>query len=178
MNSTTISRLTGIVAAALLLAGCAAPAPQVAAAPEADSVTMSDAWVKSAEEGMSAAFGVLANSGDNDVTIVSASTEASPMIELHETVESESGEMMMQQKEGGFVVPAGGSLALEPGGNHIMLMGLVTAIRAGDEVTFVLTFSDGSTLEFTAPGKDFSGANENYESDMDMDAEMDMDADN
>lgn len=170
MNSTTISRLTVIAAAALLLAGCAAPAPDAAGvALEADSVTISDAWVKSAQEGMSAAFGVLTNDGDTDVTIVSASTEASPMIELHETVENESGEMMMQQKEGGFVVPAGGALALEPGGNHIMLMGLAAPIMAGDEVTFVLTFSDGSTLEFTAPGKDFSGANENYEGDMDMD---------
>ena len=169
MNSTTISRLTVIAAAALLLAGCAAPAPQVTAETEADSVTMSDAWVKSAEEGMSAAFGVLTNDGDTEVTIVSASTEASPMIELHETVENESGEMMMQQKEGGFVVPAGGTLALEPGGNHIMLMGLAAPIMAGDEVTFVLTFSDGSTLEFTAPGKDFSGANENYEGDLDRD---------
>nr|HPM53032.1 copper chaperone PCu(A)C [Rhodoglobus sp.] len=124
MNTRSISRLAVVAAAALLLAGCAAPAPQAQVAVESDSVSIADAWVKSADEGMSAAFGVLSNAGDADVTIVSASTEASPMVELHETVANDAGEMVMQPKEGGFVIPAGGTLTLEPGANHIMLMGL------------------------------------------------------
>lgn len=169
MTTRSISRLIVVAAASLLLAGCAAPAAEAPVAVESDSVTITDAWVKSADEGMSAAFGILSNDGDTDVTLVSASTEASPMVELHETVMNDSGEMIMQPKEGGFVIPAGGTFALEPGGNHIMLMGLTAPIKAGDEVTFTLTFSDGSTYTFTAPAKDFSGANENYEGgDMDM----------
>ena len=169
MNTHSISRLAVVAAAALLLAGCAAPAPQAQVAVESDSVSITDAWVKSAEEGMSAAFGVLGNDGAADVTIVSASTEASPMVELHETVANDAGEMVMQPKEGGFVVPAGGTLTLEPGANHIMLMGLARPIVAGDEVSFTLTFADGSTYTFTAPAKDFTGANENYVGgDMDM----------
>ena len=91
------------------------------------------------------------------------------MVELHETVANDSGEMVMQPKEGGFVIPAGGTLTLEPGANHIMLMGLAKPIVAGDEVSFTLTFADGSTYTFTAPAKDFTGANENYVGgDMDM----------
>lgn len=119
--------------------------------------------MKSADEGMSAAFGTLLNSGDDDVTVVSVTSEASDMIELHETVENEAGEMVMREKDGGFVIPAGGKLALEPGANHIMLMGLSGPLTAGSDVTFTLTFSDDSTYEFTAPVKDYSGANENYE---------------
>ena len=169
LNTHSISRLAVVAAAALLLAGCAAPAPQAQVAVESDSVSIADAWVKSADEGMSAAFGVLGNDGAADVTIVSASTEASPMVELHETVANDAGEMVMQPKEGGFVVPAGGTLTLEPGANHIMLMGLARPIVAGDEVSFTLTFADGSTYTFTAPAKDFTGANENYVGgDMDM----------
>ena len=169
MNTHSISRLAVVAAAALLLAGCAAPAPQAQVAVESESVSITDAWVKSADEGMSAAFGVLSNDGDADVTIVSASTEASPMVELHETVANDAGEMVMQPKEGGFVIPAGGTLTLEPGANHIMLMGLAKPIVAGDEVSFTLTFADGSTYTFTAPAKDFTGANENYVGgDMDM----------
>lgn len=169
LNTHSISRLAVVAAAALLLAGCAAPAPQAQVAVESDSVSIADAWVKSADEGMSAAFGVLSNDGDADVTIVSASTEASPMVELHETVANDAGEMVMQPKEGGFVIPAGGTLTLEPGANHIMLMGLARPIVAGDEVSFTLTFADGSTYTFTAPAKDFTGANENYVGgDMDM----------
>ena len=71
--------------------------------------------------------------------------------------------MVMREKDGGFVIPAGGKLALEPGANHIMLMGLSGPLTAGSDVTFTLTFSDDSTYEVTAPVKDYSGANENYE---------------
>lgn len=154
--------------AALALTGCAST-PTTDSGTEADNVSITDAWVKTADEGMSAAFGELSNTGTEDVTIVSATTAASNMIELHETVENDSGEMIMQEKDGGFVIPAGGSFLLEPGGNHIMLMDLTAPIVAGDDVTFTLTFADDSTLEFTAPGKDYSGANETYEGDEEMD---------
>ncbi|WEK62139.1 MAG: copper chaperone PCu(A)C [Candidatus Microbacterium colombiense] len=169
MNTTakkSLSRYAALVAVSLLaLTGCAT----TGAAPESDvpageSITIDDSWVKSADDGMSAAFGTLVNSGSDDITVVSADTEASSMVELHETVENESGEMVMREIEGGFVIPAGGEFALEPGANHIMLMGLTHPLQAGDEVTVTLTFSDDSTYEFTAPVKDYSGANENYES--------------
>ncbi|MEP7762826.1 copper chaperone PCu(A)C [Sanguibacter sp. 25GB23B1] len=150
----------------------------------AESVTIEDAWVKAAESGMSAAFGDLTNSGTQDVTVTSVTTSASTMVELHETVEDESGEMVMREKDGGFTIPAGGEMLLEPGGNHIMLMDLVEPLVPGAEVTLTLTFSDESTVELTAPVKDYSGANESYEegetdigeTDMDDmdDTEMDM----
>ncbi|MFJ4224618.1 copper chaperone PCu(A)C [Microbacterium sp. NPDC089695] len=175
MNTSTIrtnsiapvTRLVGVVSIALLaLTGCAAADAPAESEPvvAGDVVTIDDAWVKSAEDGMSAAFGVLSNDGDDDVTVVTVTSEASSMLELHETVENESGEMVMREIDGGFVIPAGGTLALEPGANHIMLMDLAAPLRAGDEATFTLTFSDDSTYEFTAPVKDYSGANENYES--------------
>lgn len=143
------------------------PAVQVR---EADSVTIEDAWVKSAVPGeMTAGFGTLENSSDQDVTVVSVESSASPNVEPHETVENESGQMMMREVEGGFVIPANDHLHLEPGGNHLMLMELPKPVKAGEEVTFTLTFSDGSTLEFAAVVKDYAGANENYEGDMNHD---------
>jgi hypothetical protein len=171
---TPLAPLAATAALLLALTGCAGttaatPTESSAPAAEADSITVEDAWVKTAEEGMSAAFGTIENTGDADVVIVGASTSASPMIELHETVEDDSGAMVMRPKDGGFVIPAGDHLQLEPGGNHIMLMGLAQPIVAGDEVTFTLEFEDGSTLDFTAPAKDFEGANETYEGDTDMD---------
>lgn len=169
MKNTTITRLTVAAAAvALALAGCSAQPATEATTTAADTFSISDAWVKAADEGMSAGFGEASNSGDTDITIVSATSTASSMLELHETVENDSGEMIMRPKDGGFVIPAGGALSLEPGANHIMLMDLVEPLKAGTEVTFTLTFSDGSTVDFTAPVKDYSGANETYEGDMDM----------
>lgn len=167
-------------ALALALAGCGssadAPATTTPDTTAAESVTVEDAWVKSAESGMSAAFGQIRNDGDTDATVVAVTSPASPVMELHETVENETGEMVMREKDGGFTVPAGGRLLLEPGANHLMLMDLTVPIVAGDDVTFTLTFSDDSTLELTAPAKDYSGANETYEGghDMDMGDDMDM----
>ncbi|MFE7507847.1 copper chaperone PCu(A)C [Promicromonospora sp. NPDC057488] len=159
------ARLALALAAALALAGCTAAgaSDDAAAAPAGEAVTVTDGWVKAAGSGMSAAFGGLTNAGTQDVTVVSATTEASPMLELHETVENETGELIMREIDGGFVIPAGQTLDLEPGGSHIMLMGLAHPLEAGEEVTFTLTFSDASTFEFTAPVKDYSGANENYD---------------
>lgn len=166
-----------LVGAALALSGCSpSTTPDSQAAPDspaADAITITDAWVKTADSGMSAAFGELRNDGADDLTVVSATTTASDMLELHETVENESGAMVMREIEGGFVIPAGESLDLEPGGDHLMLMGLVAPLVAGDEVTFTLTLDDDSTFEFTAPAKDYAGANETYEGgDMNMESDQ------
>lgn len=168
------TRLTVLLAtAAVTLAGCASPTASGDAddtTSGADAVTISDAWVKAAESGMSAAFGELVNDSDGDITVVSAATEASSMLELHETVENDAGETIMREIDGGFVIPAHGSLALEPGGDHIMLMDLAAPLIAGDEVSFTLTFSDDTSYSFTAPVKEYAGANESYEGDgADMD---------
>lgn len=157
-------------AAALVLAGCAGDASaetdagtaSTSDSVAADSVSIVDAWVKSAESGMSAAFGQLVNDSDTDLVVVSATSPASPMIELHETVAGSAGDMVMQEIEGGFVIPAGDSRELAPGGDHLMFMGLEDPLVAGDEVEIQLTFDDDSTYEFTAVVKDYSGANENY----------------
>lgn len=171
----TLSTLAA-AAAVLALAACGTDAQSADTSPTAtgassagESVVLEDGWVKSADSGMSAAFGELENTGDSDVTVVSVTSPASTAMELHETVENESGQMVMREKADGFTIAAGTSLSLEPGGNHLMLMDLVKPVRAGDEVAFTLTFSDGSTYEFTVPAKDYSGANETYEGGEHMD---------
>ncbi|MGW9630332.1 copper chaperone PCu(A)C [Agromyces sp. NPDC055520] len=172
MRSTAMTPALGAaigaaLAAVLALAGCAGapPAETPAASVEAEaatSVTVTDAWVKAGDDGMTALFGTLDNGGSATITLSGAETGAAEMAELHETVESD-GAMTMREKDGGFEIAAGGHLVLEPGANHVMLMGLTGPLRAGDEVTVTLAFSDGSTLDVVAPVKDYQGANEAYD---------------
>ena len=153
-------------AGALLLAptaACGGDAEAEAGATQAETVTIQDPWVKAAESGMTAAFGTLRNASDEDVTVVSATSDASPTLELHEMTEDEDGQMVMRRKEDGFVVPAGSTHELSPGGDHLMFLELPEAIEPGQEVTVTLTFSDDSSMSFTAPARSFSGAEEDYD---------------
>ncbi|MDQ6522556.1 copper chaperone PCu(A)C [Nocardioides sp. LHD-245] len=129
----------------------------------ADLLTVTDPWVKAAPDGMTAAFGTLTNTGPADLAVVSAVTDVAASTELHETVENEDGSMAMQPKEGGFVIPAGGSLTLQPGGDHLMLMGLTGPVEPGTALTLTLTLDDGSTATVEATVKAFDGADEQYQ---------------
>ncbi|MET8053776.1 copper chaperone PCu(A)C [Streptosporangium sp. NPDC005286] len=159
-----------LVAVAVALAGCGsqstvAPAAAPAAAPAtsaAPALTITDPWVKTAKKGMSAAFGTLVNNTDTEVTVLSAASPISPKVELHEVVDSK-GKMIMRPKEGGIVIPPRGTHRLQPGGDHIMLMGVTEAVKPGAEIPFTFNLKDGKTLEFTAVGKDFAGGQENYQ---------------
>jgi copper(I)-binding protein len=125
-------------------------------------IVAEDPWVKAVDSGMTAAFVHLDNESDSEVVLVSASTPASQMVELHETV-MQDGQMVMQSKDGGIPIPANDHAHLEPGGDHIMLMDVTEPIEPGDTVPITLTFDDGSTLEIEAVAKKFSGADEDYD---------------
>lgn len=126
------------------------------------ALSLADAWVKAAESGMSGLFGTLTNASSSAVTLVGAASSAAGMVQLHETDADGSGGMSMKEKEGGFAIPAGGELRLEPGGDHIMLMDLTAPLLAGDAVEVTLQFAGGAELPITATVKDFAGAQENY----------------
>jgi copper(I)-binding protein len=111
---------------------------------------------------MTAIFGTLDNPTDQDVTVVSGTSPIAGTVELHEVVESDGG-TTMRPKAGGFTVPAHGRHVLQPGGDHIMVMGLKQAVTAGDTVTATLTLKGGATVEVSAIGKDFAGAKESYD---------------
>ena len=127
----------------------------------ASKLTMSDGWAKAAAKGMSAAFGMIMNPTDKPVRIIGAFSDVSKVLQLHEVVDKD-GSMVMQQKNGGFVIPAGGMLTLKPGGNHVMFMSLTKPIKAGDMVPVTLIASDGSLFKTKVLGKVFNGGNETY----------------
>jgi len=70
-------------------------------------------------------------------------------VQIHES-RIESGMMMMRELREGLPLPAGETVALEPGGNHLMLLGVKEPLVAGDTVTLTLTFESSPPLELTA----------------------------
>ena len=168
----TITVFTLGIAAALTFTGCAsgssADGTAASTAPTAAAmaggagsgacpVRISDAWVKAADSGMTAAFGTLTNSSSEAVVVTGGSSPSAGMVELHETTDG-----VMKPAPDGYTVPANGSFPLAPGANHVMLMNIPAPITAGSDVTVTLTCGDGTSMEFTAQAKTFAGAAESY----------------
>ncbi|HEX2704918.1 MAG TPA: copper chaperone PCu(A)C [Candidatus Lustribacter sp.] len=125
-------------------------------------IGLTSAWVKAADSGMTAAFGMIVNESHEEVTLVKAEFAGAGMVQLHETVKS-GDTMVMQERKGGFVIPAEGTFELKPGGNHIMLMDLKSPLRTGTTVELTLVFSNGHTSKTTAEVKPYAGAQETYQ---------------
>ena len=79
------------------------------------------------------------NTGSEPDTLVGVTSSAADMVMLHRsTVE---GGMARMTDAGVLVVEPGQELALEPGGLHAMLMGLVEPLAEGDTVEATIRFS-------------------------------------
>ncbi len=127
------------------------------------ALTMTDPWAKASKKGtMSAAFGTLKNPTNKPIRVVAAISSASEVLQLHE-IAMKGDQMVMQQKNGGFLIPAGGSLELKPGGNHIMFMDLTKALTAGRTVPVTLVTADGGLLTVKPLVKVYNGGNESYD---------------
>ena len=116
-----------------------------------DEVTITDPYVRAVPPGqkISAAFLQLDNASDTMQSIVSASSPAAGVVELHTHIH-DNGMMKMRRIEK-IDIPAKGQTVLKPGGLHIMLINLKNNLKPGQEVSVTLKFSDGSEKTFTAP---------------------------
>ena len=97
-----------------------------------------------------AAFMMIHNESDVDVTLIGAETEAARKVELHTHV-MEDDVARMRQIEGGITIPAGGMHMLERGADHVMLMGLTEKLEQGDVITLVLEFEGAEPLTLEVP---------------------------
>lgn len=90
-----------------------------------------------------AAFFAVENSGAAD-RLVAASGDIAQRVELH-THRMEGNVMQMRQVEA-VEVPAHGSATLQPGGYHVMLIGLEQPLKEGDHFPLTLTFEQAGEI--------------------------------
>ncbi len=129
----------GIVATALLLAGCGQPAEPGA----------SKAWVRlPAVAGRPGAAYFTIRGGAQADTLLAVSTPAALRAELHETLDK--GVVKSMQPTRDLPVPANGALEFVPGGRHVMLFDLGPGVKPGTRVPLALAFASGKKLEVQA----------------------------
>ena len=92
-----------------------------------------------------AAYMTLMNTGSSADRLVSVSTPAAKKAELHNHF-MEGGLMKMRPVEA-VEVPPGGSATLQPGGLHVMLMGLTQPLVEGRSFPLTLNFEHAGSVE-------------------------------
>lgn len=133
----------------LLAVLCAAPATS-AVEMAAEVITVVDPYVRRLPPGQeqTAAYFALHNAGRREHALVKVSSPAARTVELHTTVKDNG--MMKMRPVPKIEIPPGGAVRLEPGGYHIMLIGLRQPLQEQARVPLTLGFEDGSEKTITA----------------------------
>jgi copper(I)-binding protein len=95
-----------------------------------------------------AVYLVLMNHGAVDDSLTAISTPVADKAELHRTVDN--GGMSEMDAVPDFTIKANGGVSFEPGGLHIMLMGLKQQLKIGDSFPLTLTFAKAGAVTVTA----------------------------
>lgn len=117
-----------------------------------EGLAVEDAWVRPSPmaQGNGAGYMVITNNTGQDDALLGAGADFAETVEIHETVAME-GDMMGMQPVERIDIPAGESVSLEPGGYHVMFIGVAEALREGDTVTLTLNFENAGEISIEAP---------------------------
>ena len=131
---------------ALISLSLAVGAASAAAAPP----IVTGAWIRATPPGAvtAAAYLTIASAGSAD-RLVGAATPAARTVEIHTAGADAGSQHMMRVAE--LALPAGGSVRLEPGGQHLMLIDLKTPMVPGTKVALSLRFAEAGTVEIDVP---------------------------
>ena len=117
----------------------------------ADKIMIHNAWVRSAPPNAKvlAAYMDIINKSDEPRALTAVSSSLFGKVEMHKT--EIHGEMMKMVHQIQMEIPAHGSLTLEPGGRHLMLMYPKSVPLEGEQVDIELHFDNGLVLHINAP---------------------------
>ncbi len=166
-----------VVALALGLAACGSSSSSSSTTEATEGVSVTDVWSRATAEGATTGVVYLTLESPVDDALVSASVPepVATMAQLHETTSDDSamsgsddmstemdsemsedtsdtmaGGMMGMREVTSIPIPAGDSVTLEPGGYHIMLMGLAGPLEDGQTFDVTLTFETAPAQTVTA----------------------------
>ncbi len=148
---------TGVLAL-MLIAGLHRPTAQEY---RVGDILVAEPWARAAPMAgrPGAAYMTLTNAGPMDDRLVGAVSDVAAIVEIHSHDMDESGVMRMRRVENGIAVSSGATVALAPGGLHIMLIDLAAPLAEGDRFPLTLSFAEAGdvTVEVTVRPVSASG---------------------
>ncbi len=107
----------------------------------AQTVTVRDAWARATVPGQTATGAFMKISATQGATLLSVSSPAAGLAEVHE-MKMDAGVMTMRPIREGLDIGPGQTVELKSGGKHVMLMDLKTVLRRDSSVALTLVFTD------------------------------------
>lgn len=115
----------------------------------AGGVQVEDAWVRTTLPGQKVTGAFMQLTADADMALVKGASPAAKTVELH-FMRMQDGMMEMRELKK-IDLPKGARVGLEPGGLHVMLIGLKAPIQPGDKVPLTLTIKSAKGAKQTLP---------------------------
>jgi periplasmic copper chaperone A len=129
--------------AAILLSACSSRG----------GIQVAEAWMRPAGSGENGAvYLIIHNDSSADDELTGVLTEAAEAAEMH-TSQMNGDVMQMQQLES-VPLPASAATRFEPGGLHIMLVGLKKDLKVGNKIEITLQFQNAEDLTLSVPVSD------------------------
>lgn len=139
----TMKTTTGLMCAALMTAALSGPA--AAADTAVGDLTIYDPWARATVgTGAGAAFFSVINRGDSGDRLDGAAADVAKSTELHTHIKD--GDVMRMRQVPAIEVPANATTTLQPGGLHVMFLGMKAPLEAGSTFPLTLSFADAGTV--------------------------------
>ena len=120
----------------------------------AQNVDVKDAWGRTSVQGQKATGAFMKITAKEGGTLVGVATPVAGVAEVHE-MKMDGDVMRMRALPNGLALPAGKTVALTPGGYHVMLMDLKATLPKDSTIPLTLTFKNAkgeqSQVELKVP---------------------------
>jgi hypothetical protein len=117
------------------------------------AIALTEPWIKEPLPGraVTAGFLKIENRGSGEEVLLGLECPDAAAVEMHEMFHE--ADMMKMRKMEQWAIPARGSLALAPGGAHLMFLGLRRPLAEGDTVQLTLHFKKAGDRTLSVPVK-------------------------
>jgi copper(I)-binding protein len=143
--------ITFVLAGILLLSACSA----------VEDIEVHEAWARPTAQGnTAAAYFSLHNHTQNNDELIGASSAIADMVEIHES--KMENDVMTMNMVSSIPLKAGDELTFEPGGLHVMLIGVKQELNVGDEFELVLKFKNHADITVNVKVEQDGGMGNNH----------------
>lgn len=137
-----------MIRSAFTLFALALAAPIVAHEFRLGGLTIDHPWARETAKGqiVGGGFMTITNKGPADDRLIAATSPAAAEVQLH-SMTMNNGVMQMRQIRDGIAIPRGETVTLQPGGLHVMFMGLKQPLARGTKIPVTLRFARSGTVK-------------------------------